>query len=142
MNTEAGQQDPILWQQLFAVLLAVVASVVYYFLANLLMVALHYLQGSGDSILNRIFRDVAGPFVGAWLGISLALSCFKRSTAHFVFFGFAVAMLLLIGAALALGFLAVAHGKMSIWSVAWAAVCLAASLFGAYWAAEEKGFSF
>jgi hypothetical protein len=140
MARDSTSNDPVWWQQVLALLVAVLGFVACYVLVTLMLGVLHFLQGSADSILNRIFRDIVGPFAGAWLSISFALGCLKRSTPRFVFLGFAVTMLLLIGAAMTIGLLAVQRGDVTIWSVLWAGVCLAASLFGAYQAASAEGF--
>lgn len=140
MNSDSSHSEPVWWQEGLALLVAVLGFVACYLLVTLLLGVLHYFQGSSDSTINRIFRDVVGPYAGAWLSVSFALGWLKRSTARFVFLGFAVMMLLLIGAAMTIGLLAVQKGDVTIWSVLWAGVCLAASLFGAYQAANAEGF--
>lgn len=140
MDRDSVASEPVWWQQVLALLVAVLGFVACYVLVTLLLGVLHYLQGSADSILNRIFRDIVGPYAGAWLSVSFALGWLKRSTARFVFLGFAVTMLLFIGAAMTLLLLAVNRGDLTLWPVLWAGVCFAASLVGAYQAANAEGF--
>jgi len=127
--------------QIVALVVSLVIFIVAWFLSGFLLALLDEFRGLGDSWIQSVFRDVFAPWVGGYLGISAALSWLSRSTPKFVFFGFAVTLLLLIGAYLGLVGGNLRHINLSVGTFLWGAVSLAASIFGAFVAAKGEGLN-
>lgn len=127
--------------QITALVVSLIVFIVAWFLSGFFLALLDEFRGLGDSWIQSVFRDVFAPWVGGYLGISAGLSWLSRSTPKFLFFGFTVTILLLIGAYLGLVGISLHHTDVSVGSFLWGAASLAASIFGAFVAAKGEGFN-
>lgn len=127
--------------QIGALIVSLIVFVFVWLLASLLLMGLDHIRGLGNDWLQSLFRDVIAPWVGGYAGIAAGLNWLKRSTAKFVFYGFTIIVLLLIGTYLGFVGLVRAQAGISVASFLWGASTLAAGIFGAYKAASDKGFS-
>lgn len=132
--------DSSLLHQVGALLVSLSIFLLVWVVVGLLLMALDHVRGLGNDWLQSVFRDVFAPWVGGYAGVTAGLTWLHRSTAKFVFFGFSIVVLLLVGAYL--GFVGTVRTQVdiSVASYVWGAFTLAAGIFGAYKAARDEGF--
>lgn len=140
MSEILPQRETSVLHQLAALVVSLLAFVVIWFIAGLLLTFLQQPSGPIFDWLHSAFRDVFAPWVGGYAGLMLALGWFSKSTAKFVFIGFSVVILLLIGAYLGMVGMMRTEAGITVGSYLWAAATLVAGVIGAFKAASENGF--
>ena len=130
----------LLSHQLGALVVSLVIFVGVWFVSALLFLVLDDLLGYDGDWWRARGHEVCNPLFGGYIGVSVALSWFERSTERFVFFGFAAVVLLLTGAYL--GWVGAVRSEVetgiSLGQMLWEAAILAAGVIGAWMAAFGK----
>jgi hypothetical protein len=120
---EASTEASIL-HQLTALTVSLVVFVLVWFLARLLLLGLDHVRGLGNDWLQSVVQDILAPWVGGYAGVAAALYWLKRSTAKFIFLGFSVIVLLVVGAYLGVVGLARVQAEIPVWPFLWGAATL------------------
>lgn len=123
--------------QLAALLIALALFVLVWMAAAILIQALDFMRGLDKGWLQSTLRHFIAPWLGGFLGVAIGLHWFKRSSARFVFFGFATAVF-----ALTVTYLAAVEHPMrgagfTVAADYWLILPLGACIFGAYNAANN-----
>ena len=74
-----------------------------WYLVDVLLIGVDHIRESEDEWLQGVGRDLVAAFCAGYIGAAVALRWFSRSTATFVFSGFAVLILSLAGTYIGIG---------------------------------------